>query len=627
MVDTQAPKPKFLDIARAAVALGLEVVPLRPGDKLPIEGDWQDSASADDERLRAWAEKYPDANCGAVCKRDKRLILDFDDFKWLEKNWPLAELPETLIVRTGKGGYQMHFKQTPLSQQRLRNFAFPNPAAKDDPKASKNALEVLFDNRQGLVPGCLHPNGRLYKALNSAPLTPVPDSVVEWVSRLMDGRAPARPGQCRPLRDGLDVERVLSGAGLKFDKSEKGDLVYFNYHDKMGLCLVKGAAHSDDKSAFVLNTKNGELWHQCFSQGCERAQKTKKALAAIGLALEDLLVEKWRRHFDSRQDLEDAGLSGWVIEGLCREGESTGWCALPKSGKTWKLLSMSKAFLTGARSWMGRPIPEESRKKFRRVVYFIPEVGRAAFMRRLKLMRLDQFLGKTLFVRTSKLGVPDLLDDEVLEACAGADVYFDSLIRFLDGDENKSETIKNFSKKLFPIADLARSVHVAHHTQKEFENAEKMDMSMFRGSGDISAFLSNGYGLMKLDEATLRVYAKMVFTRDIEEEPEPWLYEGKPHIGESGDLKFVGEADSLREERGKTEATGLLDKLSPEQVSELRKMKDEKLTGEAASARLKQLGLDKNLKSKNSVKKAWKQLEAAGAEPEAAPMEKLGKDF
>ena len=78
-------------------------------------------------------------------------------------------------------------------------------------------------------------------------------------------------------------------------------------------------------------------------------------------------------------------------------------------------------------------------------------------------MGLDRFLGTKLFVRTSALGIPDLTDSRVLQECAGADVFLDTLIRFLEGSENSAEDVAALAKKIFAIQAVARSVNFAAH--------------------------------------------------------------------------------------------------------------------------------------------------------------------
>jgi hypothetical protein len=73
-----------------------------------------------------------------------------------------------------------------------------------------------------------------------------------------------------------------------------------------------------------------------------------------------------------------------------------------------------------------------------------------------------------------------------------------------------------------------------------------MGPEMFRGSGDIAAFCSNGIGVMKTDEATTTVYVKPLFNRDLSESPEPFVVQGRPWIDETGDFKLLEERAAKR---------------------------------------------------------------------------------
>jgi hypothetical protein len=573
------PKVSFIEIARAAYVAGLRrFVVIHPGLKKPIELDWQETKPLENiEQIPALLGKHPaNCNCGAVTSKAANLLLDFDDPQWLMENWPGKTLPDTLLVKTGRGRAQMHFLQTDLSREKLRNASLKNPRA----RSSENVLEVKFNNQQGLLPGCFvrydDPTLGLYTTYKNSPVTPIPDYVVEWIVKLLDKTSPAlKPGQIRPVRPDLDLASILRAAGVKYgDKPlERDGRLYFNHHKEMG-CLVKGAPHTDDSNknnnrtcAFVLDLATGRLWYQCFDSDCQATpQKTKRALAAVGLSLEDLLVEHWRRFFDSKADFERAGDLVWQIEGISYQGEATGNVALQKNGKSWFILSKIKALLSDLPDarWMGHKVAKATR-----VILFIPEVGRASMYRRLKLMKLDQYLDKTLFVRTSALGVPDLEDTEVLNACAGADVFMDTLIRFLEGPENNAEVINTFAEKVFALLAVARNVEINAHTLKNYDTAVDMGPAMFRGSGDITAFLSNGYGLMQVDRLTNKIFVKCLFSRDLPEDVPNFVIEGRPWIDEESDFRLVdGNAGELKDNK----TDNRLKNATAEQLTKLREM-------------------------------------------------------
>jgi hypothetical protein len=302
--------------------------------------------------------------------------------------------------------------------------------------------------------------------------------------------------------------------------------------------------------------------------------------------------------FDTKEDFEKAGDLKWLVEGLMYQQEVTGWAGLQKNGKSWILMSLMKALLSG-QHWLGKYAVAQSAK----VVYFVPEVGRSSVYRRMKKLGLDQYLGQKLFVRSASLGVPNLENQEVLAECAGADVFLDTLIRFIDGPENAAEVIKELAAKIFKVQAIARSVNVAAHTQKSYAKAEDIGPDMFRGSGDVTAFMSNGYGVMQLDEPSNRIYVKGLFGRDLPELAEAFIIEGRPHIDATGDFKLVDEsAGPMRDH--KNSGGSKLSKLSAEQIALLRDCRAKGMTARATA-----LVPELKIKSHNTVTEYWKLLD------------------
>ena len=258
--------------------------------------------------------------------------------------------------------------------------------------------------------------------------------------------------------------------------------------------------------------------------------------------------------FDTRQEFDALGADlAWVVEGIAHEEEITVVGGLPKDFKTWFLLSVVKSLLTGEALFGYFKVARLAE----RVLYFIPEASRRSFLHRLTIMKLDQFIGSTLFVRTlSKGPAPTLDDPAVMESAKGADVFLDTVSRFATGDENAAQDVKNFSAQLFGMLETgARSVWAAHHSPKAFGEASKMTLeNMLRGSGDIGAMLSNAYGLRKLDEDTGLVHVECLAGRDLPELVKPFQLRARPHLNDHGSLwmsKKPGEAGVLGDYVGK----------------------------------------------------------------------------
>jgi AAA domain len=244
--------------------------------------------------------------------------------------------------------------------------------------------------------------------------------------------------------------------------------------------------------------------------------------------------------FDKEADLP------WVIEGIAHAGESTWFGALPKQMKTWVLLCVVKALLTG------EPLFNDSRykaNKARKVIYLIPEASRASVKKRLKLLGLMGFLydpitnpNGVLFVRTLSAGEKiKLTDPRLLEIVKDADVFLDTAIRWLEGEENKSSDVAVLSENIFSlIAAGARSIWCAHHAPKGFADASTMTLeNMFRGSGEYGAALSNAYGLCQTDEKTSTLHFHAIVGRDLDELIPDMILQGRPYLSETGNFKVV----------------------------------------------------------------------------------------
>jgi hypothetical protein len=102
-----------LDHALNYARLGFMVFPA--SGKRPIEAGWQASATTDESAIRAFFERYPDANIAVACGQKSNLtVLDVDGdlgrdtLRELEMEH--GELPEGPIVHTGRGGNHYYFR-------------------------------------------------------------------------------------------------------------------------------------------------------------------------------------------------------------------------------------------------------------------------------------------------------------------------------------------------------------------------------------------------------------------------------------------------------------------------------------------------------------------------------------
>ena len=262
--------------------------------------------------------------------------------------------------------------------------------------------------------------------------------------------------------------------------------------------------------------------------------------------------------WDTQSEVEQEKDLPWVIESIAHEGESTWFGGLPKAGKTWVMLCILLALLTGF------PLFGDDRLKVHtatRCIYLCPEAGRGSIKKRLKMLGLIQHLydpitnpeGR-LYLQTLSKGKKIALTDPVLlELAKGADIFIDTAVRYLEGDENAVKDVRVLTENILNLLAVgARSVWVAHHAPKGFENASTMSLqNMFRGSGEFGAALTNAYGVCTEEEATTKLRFHSIVGRDLDELIPDMILQGRPYLFDTGNFKVVStDAEPFRGKGG-----------------------------------------------------------------------------
>ena len=95
----------LLDAALKYARLGYPVFPAKPGNKFPIITGGRNSATTDQQQIKAWWSQWPDANIGL--NTDSLVVVDIDG---LDNAWPvdqeagaqLAEVPTSITPNSGR---------------------------------------------------------------------------------------------------------------------------------------------------------------------------------------------------------------------------------------------------------------------------------------------------------------------------------------------------------------------------------------------------------------------------------------------------------------------------------------------------------------------------------------------
>jgi hypothetical protein len=251
--------------------------------------------------------------------------------------------------------------------------------------------------------------------------------------------------------------------------------------------------------------------------------------------------------WDTQSEVENEQDLPPIIQGIAHTGESTWLAGLPKVGKTWVMLCILLALLTGL------PLFGDDRltvpRKATRCIYLCPEAGRGSIKKRLKMLGLIEYLydpitnpDGALYLQTLSKGTKIALTDPVLlELAKGADIFIDTAVRYLEGDENSSGDVKVLTENVLGLLSVgARSLWVAHHAPKGFENASTMSLqNMFRGSGEFGAALTNAYGVCTEDEKTTKIRFHCITGRDLDVFVPDMILQGRPYLSEIGNFKVV----------------------------------------------------------------------------------------
>jgi AAA domain-containing protein len=283
--------------------------------------------------------------------------------------------------------------------------------------------------------------------------------------------------------------------------------------------------------------------------------------------------DDWKGLFHTYQESLDAPPITFAIDGFLQEGGATMLGGLPGHGKTLVALAMVRALLEGSPLFGYFNVPRKSN----RVVYLIPESGLTPFVSRLRTFRiLEHVKDERLYYRTfSKDGdILQLTNPRLMKACEGADVFLDTAVRFIEGDENASSDQKAFAKNLFDLLRAgAKTVTGLHHSPKGSEKADYMSLeNILRGSGELGAMLSACWGIRQVDYQKNRLYVKNVKARDFQP-CEEFIIEARPHLDDSGYFKMTespGIAGSLND--NKPRSSGERKSGRPESPEKTQKM-------------------------------------------------------
>jgi hypothetical protein len=245
------------------------------------------------------------------------------------------------------------------------------------------------------------------------------------------------------------------------------------------------------------------------------------------------VAENWIDLFDTPEEIEDTPPLRFAVEGFLQCEAATLITGLSGDFKTWLALSLARSLLDeSTKLWDTFAV----RHKAARVIYLIPESARGPFHHRLKTLRLMPFVrNRTLLIRTlSKGPAPLLQDPKLLTAAQGSDVFLDTAVRFMQGDENSAgDNARGLATDVFALLGAgARTVIAITHSPKTFAKENFMELqNMVRGSGDIGAMFATAWGVRQLPDSIVNI--QNIKPRDFDP-CGPFQLAARPHITDQG---------------------------------------------------------------------------------------------
>ena len=170
----------------------------------------------------------------------------------------------------------------------------------------------------------------------------------------------------------------------------------------------------------------------------------------------------WRTDFHTYEEMDNAPDPAFLIDGWLQLDSITAIAAPVGQRKSLIALNVAHALCTGEPLFDHFKVTQQPE----RVLYRCPEMGVGTFTKRLRAIGLSLYVGKTLFCRTMSKDGELSLDDLTQEALAGAVVIIDTAVRYLKGDENKSEDMRAFAKSIFRPTREGATVLLPHHSAK-----------------------------------------------------------------------------------------------------------------------------------------------------------------
>jgi len=505
----------FLEIALPLAERGFRVFPLVPEDKKPLKmswGDHFDAATTDRASLEQWSRDVPRANVG-ISPDENFCFLETDDETALRA--VCSDIPPEVwdTARVSARDNRCYF----IFRQTMRTRKAGNMTVEQTGKP--NLFEFKQHRAYVTGPGSIHPKTGKPYGVEWRNIPAMPDVLLNRLCEL-DGTPKASDSHA--ISEETKKQTALLDRFLEcYEVASTGD--WFN-KGKQWYRPIEcpwGSTHENSNkgtSTCIVYTEGGGFGFACKHRCSSKSWKDFRAemehrfpdkkfsfitTENIGLTFGSVgdaelaeamtpakPVADWRTHYHTREETENAPKPEFLIDGFLQRQAIVGLAGYVGHKKS--LIAQNVAYSLCS----GSPLFGCFRvlRKPSRVLYLCPEMALIGFANRITRIGLLPFVGETFFYATMSLqnGVirlPEVTKEEV----DGAVIVLDTAIRFIDGDENSSQHMKELAVQAFNLIRAgAEAVIVLAHSNKEMVKSTELTLdNAMRGSSELTAFLSS----------------------------------------------------------------------------------------------------------------------------------------
>jgi len=272
-------------------------------------------ATTNESTIRAWFKQWPNSNIG-IATGEGLHVIDVDTAKGAKLD-DLGDLPETLKVRTGSGGYHLYFK---------RDITLGNTANK-----LGKCIDTRGDGGYVVAPGSNHKSGGTYEWINELEPAQLPVSIIERLKEKPKAAERAAVDVSEEARNTnlASIAGSLRAKGMSIDQVRENILAL---NQTLYADHVNGPLGEDEIERTIL--RSAEKWEQ----GTPRTRKQAQ-------------TEPQEQHKPKILNLIDMVSAEypeprWAVPNLIPEG-LTLFGGKAKMGKSWLVLLIALAIAVG----------------------------------------------------------------------------------------------------------------------------------------------------------------------------------------------------------------------------------------------------------------------------------------